>query len=274
MKKILCLLLLISSISFSQTYVDLSDMTEDVILGQNCSQSQTPQEFVTGNVKLNGYTIRLRNSNLKIEGFILETGLGGEIDTCGQSTFCPQYSMNNNFDFNLEDMDCTNGQTTDDCPIAFTEPGQLYFSSSTPLILSENEIEIGSSEYEFAGSYIQTQGGVPVSWTYYFEIEEGTDWNLTDTFSYDFLNVTGICTYGNPETLSTPHIEKEELTKYSINNNILTIDRATTIQLFDMNGRLVKSSKTEYIDISYLTKGMYIALASNERMTSSIKLIL
>lgn len=162
------------------------------------------------------------------------------------------------------------------CPELSVEDEQLYFVSTIPLEFDDDEIEIetdddNESEYEYEDFYTTTTNGV-LYYVYVFELDEGPGWNGITPFEVEFDNPEMTCQYPQ-NTLSTTHIERE-LTKYSINNNILTIDRATTIQLFDMNSRLVKSSKAEYIDISYLTKGMYIVLASNERMTSSIKLIL
>lgn len=275
MKKVLLLMLLFSTAAFSQTFVDLSNLTEDIVLGQNCSQSQTPQEFVTNNIGMNGYKITLKNSNLKIDGFINNTG--GEIATCGQSTFCPSYSMDNNFVFNIEDMDCSNGNIADDCPISFTEPGQLYFSSSVPLVLSSDFVEINSgnnySYYDFAGSYIQTQGSVPVSWTYYFNLSSGVDWNLQDSFTFDFINVEQTCVFGQQETLSIERLEKDKLRDYNIENNSLNVPLANKVSLYDITGKFIKQGIKD-INLNYLAKGMYIVHASNKDSTVSFKIII
>lgn len=71
--------------TYGQTYVDLSNMTDDVILGQNCSSSQEPQQFVTDDVNLNGFEVELRNSTLTVNGDINGEG---EIEGCGQSQLC------------------------------------------------------------------------------------------------------------------------------------------------------------------------------------------
>ena len=97
MKKLLLstvLSVLTTAMGFSQTQIDLSGLTEDIDLGQNCSSSQTPQEFITtGDVNLNGYEIDLRNSILIITGNLNGPG---EIDGCGQSELCVQGVVQNN----------------------------------------------------------------------------------------------------------------------------------------------------------------------------------
>ena len=93
-KLLLVLVLLMSTIATSQTIIDLSGMTGDVTLGQNCSASQEPQHYVTeGDVNLNGFKLRLKNSTLQVNGNI---NGGGQIVTCGQSTFCASGTIQNN----------------------------------------------------------------------------------------------------------------------------------------------------------------------------------
>lgn len=104
MKKFITVLVLLLSLTmFSQTTIDLSGMTEDITLGQNCSQSQTPEEFVTtGDANLNGFTINLKNSNLTVTGNL---NGNGEIEGCGQSSLCVNGATQNNP--NIEDgLDC------------------------------------------------------------------------------------------------------------------------------------------------------------------------
>lgn len=97
MKKLLLstlVLSLVTSLIKGQTSIDLSGLTDDVRLGQNCSSSQTPQEFITtGDVNLNGYEIELRNSILIVTGNLNGPG---EIEGCGQSEVCVQGVVQNN----------------------------------------------------------------------------------------------------------------------------------------------------------------------------------
>ena len=69
------LLVLTTVMSFSQTQIDLSDLTEDIDQGQNCSSFQTTQQFITtGNVNLNDYKIDLRSVD-----FIIVHDLTGKL---------------------------------------------------------------------------------------------------------------------------------------------------------------------------------------------------
>lgn len=100
-KSILLILLLIVTVSFSQTTINLSGMTSDLSLGQNCSQSQTPLGYVTnGNSKdlnLNGKTLNLRNVKLIVLGNINGPGI---ITYCGQSNIVLQGVIQNNPNLN------------------------------------------------------------------------------------------------------------------------------------------------------------------------------
>lgn len=83
-------------VTSAQTQVDLSGMTHNISLGQNCSSSQEPELFETiQDVNLNGYTITLRNSILKINGNL---NGGGRIEVCGNSNsfICLTGSIQNN----------------------------------------------------------------------------------------------------------------------------------------------------------------------------------
>jgi hypothetical protein len=108
MKKVIYLLsLLMSTLMYSQVEVDLSNMTGDVDLGQNCSSSQTPQEFVTtGDVNLNGYEITLRNAILFVTG---DLNGDGEIETCGQSQsqICVSGTVSGDVEFEGVSTDCS-----------------------------------------------------------------------------------------------------------------------------------------------------------------------
>jgi hypothetical protein len=84
MKKLFLLVLLVVGITTkAQTTIDLSGMTTNLTLGQNCSSSQTPQQYITtGDVNLNGKTLNLKNVILKVNGNI---NGGGRIEGCGQA---------------------------------------------------------------------------------------------------------------------------------------------------------------------------------------------
>ncbi len=91
--KIIIALLAIPMLLFSQTTVNLSSMTSDISLGQDCSNSQTPEEFISpGDANLNLHTIHLRNAHLKVNGNI---NGGGAIVGCGQSSICKTGSIQN-----------------------------------------------------------------------------------------------------------------------------------------------------------------------------------
>ena len=75
-----------TTLTLSQTEIDLSNLTQNINLGQNCSSSQLPRQFIHyGDANLNGFEINLRNAILTITGNIIGPG---EIDGCGQSQLC------------------------------------------------------------------------------------------------------------------------------------------------------------------------------------------
>lgn len=93
--KILLLVLLTTMISTAQTQVDLSNLTSNVILGNDCSSSEAPDLFESLNANLNGHTITLRNSKLKINSNLNGPG---EIRACGNSNsqICISGTSSNN----------------------------------------------------------------------------------------------------------------------------------------------------------------------------------
>lgn len=108
MKKIITILALsLTTILTAQTSVNLSGMIQDVTLGQNCSNSQAQEVFITtGDVNLNGKTLDLRNAYLISTGNI--TG-PGRIEGCGNSKICTSGIIQNNpiFD-NVQIVNCSN----------------------------------------------------------------------------------------------------------------------------------------------------------------------
>ena len=97
-KTIILALLAIGMIAKAQTQVDLSNMTSNISLGQNCSSSQTPEEYVTtGDVNLNGKTLNLRNVKLTIRGNLNGSG---SVDHCGQSNLVLSGAVQNNPNLN------------------------------------------------------------------------------------------------------------------------------------------------------------------------------
>lgn len=92
--KLLFGMLIMTATLSAQTMVNLSGMTSDITLGTNCSSSQIVFEYETpGDANLNGYTVHLRNANLKVNGNI---NGGGSISGCGQSSFCKTGVIQNN----------------------------------------------------------------------------------------------------------------------------------------------------------------------------------
>lgn len=108
MKKLFLLgVLVIFQMANSQTVIDLSNMTENITIGQNCSNSQEQEQFITnGDVNLNGFTVDLRNSLLSVNGNINGEG---NIQGCGNSKVCKTGSIQNNPIF-------TNVEILDNCP--------------------------------------------------------------------------------------------------------------------------------------------------------------
>lgn len=121
------LLVLTTVMSFSQTQIDLSNLTQDIDLGQNCSSSQTPQQFITtGDVNLNGYEIDLRNAILIITGNLNGPG---EIDGCGQSELCVQGVVQNN-----PEIDDVNTCNTLSINTIITENLKVHYNPNTQTI--------------------------------------------------------------------------------------------------------------------------------------------
>lgn len=133
MKKFLLLFLMLGSLTLTaQTTIDLSGMTEDVTLGQNCSASQTPQEYVTtGDVNLNGFELDLRNVNLTVNGNI---NGGGEIEACGQSTICYTGAIQNNPEF--DDITAVSCSTLSNPE--FTTEDRFSFDNRTKTVTIKN----------------------------------------------------------------------------------------------------------------------------------------
>lgn len=136
MKKLLAVLVLLVSLTLTaQTTIDLSGMTDDVTLGQNCSSSQTPEQYVTtGDVNLNGFELDLRNVILVINGNL---NGDGEIEGCGQSSLCVSGSIQN--DPEIEDVSVVECSSLSDAEFN-TKP---LFS----LNLRTKTIEITDSEF-------------------------------------------------------------------------------------------------------------------------------
>lgn len=145
MKKLLLLLALVSTVlTFGQTSIDLSGMTEDVKLGQNCSASQTPQHYIaTGDVNLNGFELDLRNVTLTITGNL--NGSGSVIG-CGQAVLTVQGDIQN--DPEIEDglLD-----TTLSAPV-FTTADSFSFSNVTKIVTIKNSDYI--KVYDLSGRVV------------------------------------------------------------------------------------------------------------------------
>ena len=98
MKTITILLILLSININAQTSIDLSNMTSNVTLGQNCGNNQEVTDYVTpSGLNLNGFVLRLKNANLVVTGDI--EGLGNII-LCGNSTICTNGTIQNNVKIN------------------------------------------------------------------------------------------------------------------------------------------------------------------------------
>lgn len=108
MKKSLLLLMLFIGVTVSaQTTVDLSGLTSDITLGEDCSSSETPEAFITtGDANLNTFKVTLRNSTLRVNGNINGPG---RITACGNSNseMCLTGSVQNNPNLNgVTIVDC------------------------------------------------------------------------------------------------------------------------------------------------------------------------
>lgn len=171
----------------------------------------------------------------------------------------------------------TLGMYSQQCPEVVIEDEQLLFISTFPLEFEDDEIEIETDddnepEYEFEDFYTTTSDGV-LYYVYVFELDEGPEWNGITPFIVEFENPEFSCTYPQ-ETLGVISTTNKPLSEYTIRNNRLEVLNATHIQLYDMTGKMIKEAKYNSIDISYLSKGLYIALVSDGHKKASIKLIL
>lgn len=104
MKTLFKLIILISFSIQAQTEINLSGITSDGSIGQNCSNSQPQEDFITtGDVNLNGYILKLKNVNLEITGNLNGPGV---LDACGNSSFCIGGIMQNGAGYNGERLNC------------------------------------------------------------------------------------------------------------------------------------------------------------------------
>ena len=87
------------------TTIDLSGMNSDVELNDQGSSSEY---ITTGDLNLNGYTLRLVNIKLTVVGNMNGNGTGGgsQISTLGTSTVCVQGNIQNNPYYNDNDFTC------------------------------------------------------------------------------------------------------------------------------------------------------------------------
>ncbi len=147
MKKIILLLVLALTFTFganSQTIIDLSNMTGNTNLGQNCSPHGSIQHFVTnGDVNTNGHRIKLKNAVLTINGNLYG---GGEIVTCGssESSFCVQGTITN-IEYDYNDMQCSTLSNT-----TFTKDDFKWSLSNNILKAEVDNISI----YDMTGKMI------------------------------------------------------------------------------------------------------------------------
>jgi len=90
--KLLLFALILTGLSYAQTTVNLSGLTQNTTLGSSCSG--TVEHFkTTGDLNLNGFTINLQNATLEVVGNI---NGGGSIIYCGNSVLCSRQSVQNN----------------------------------------------------------------------------------------------------------------------------------------------------------------------------------
>lgn len=95
MRIITLLLLIVSAASLAQNL----SLTENTTLGQSCGNGQH-QEFVFQDVNLNGFTLTLRNTSLKV---LNNLNGGGQIIACGNnsnSSVCVNGVIQNNPNLN------------------------------------------------------------------------------------------------------------------------------------------------------------------------------
>lgn len=134
----------------SQTVIDLSGITGTVTLGSNCSNSQTPQEFVTtGDLNLNGFTLKLRNANLIVTGNL---NGGGSIIGCGSSSnICVTGNIQNNPQLNSNITLNCNSLSTDNFKL---NSSNYNFNRSTK-VLTVDSIKF-INVYDLTGKLIKT----------------------------------------------------------------------------------------------------------------------
>lgn len=92
--KLKLLMLLFTIISTAQQQINLSGITQNMSIGQDCSSSQTPEQYrTTGDMNLNGKTVQLRNTYLEVTGNLNGSG---SIAFCGNSSLCVRGVIQNN----------------------------------------------------------------------------------------------------------------------------------------------------------------------------------
>ncbi len=90
--KLLLLALILTGLSYAQTTVNLSGLTQNTTLGSSCTG--IVEHFkTTGDLNLNGFTVNLQNATLEVVGNI---NGGGSITYCGNSVLCSRQSVQNN----------------------------------------------------------------------------------------------------------------------------------------------------------------------------------
>lgn len=87
------------------TTIDLSGMNSDVEIN---GQGSSSDYITTGDLNLNGYTLRLVNIKLTVVGNMNGNGTGGgsQVSTLGTSKVCVQGSIQNNPYYNDNDFTC------------------------------------------------------------------------------------------------------------------------------------------------------------------------
>lgn len=89
----------------SVTTIDLSGMNSDVSIN---AQGNLEEYQTTGDLNLNGYTLRLVNIKLTVVGNMNGNGTGGgsQVSTLGNSVVCVQGNIQNNPYYNDNDFYC------------------------------------------------------------------------------------------------------------------------------------------------------------------------
>lgn len=104
---------------------------------------------------------------------------------------------------------------------------------------------------------------------------------------YELSNIVGVFDYGSYQPFSIVPLSQAHITPYNgtntenvFNNNIIYIkdnhlfaDGATSITLFDINGQIITSENADTINISTITKGVYIAIANIKGTNIAVKFI-